>query len=115
MDPRTRQEVANFRYGLIAPVVARQGLTRGEQTRLLQQAAAGSYQVPGSSRTRVSTRTLERYLAAYRRHGLAGLLPRERQGSRRICPQSLELAAQLRRENPDRSIERILTMLYVAS
>jgi hypothetical protein len=47
MDEEKRLEIANFRYGLIAPVVCRR-LEKGEQARLLAEIA-----LPGNTMTRM--------------------------------------------------------------
>ncbi|MCY0897088.1 MAG: integrase, partial [Alicyclobacillaceae bacterium] len=70
MIPGLREQVAAFRYSLIAPVVSRQTpLSPGEIGAYLRQTSAMEYVIPGSTQTRVSVRTLERYLALYRRGG----------------------------------------------
>lgn len=106
------QEIANFRFGLIAPIVSRSDLAPGEQRQLLEEIASRSYDIPYSSKTTVSIRTLERYLAAYRKYGLDGLKP-STSGPRnaRIPEEYIQKAIQLRRENPRRSIDRIIYML----
>jgi type II secretory pathway predicted ATPase ExeA len=70
MDEQTRQEIANFNYSLIAPIVCRTNLSRGEEYQLLRQIAKGQYDIPHSTRRTVSLRTLERYLKLYREGGL---------------------------------------------
>ena len=62
----------------------------------------------------ISGRTLRRYVAAFKREGFDGLLPRERKdkGScKAISAEVLKLAAQIRRELPDRSAERVRQLL----
>ena len=66
------------------------------------------------SRESISGRTLRRYVADFKRGGFDALLPRERKdkGSlRAISAEALELAAELRRELPGRSAERIQQFL----
>ncbi|MEW6082750.1 MAG: DDE-type integrase/transposase/recombinase [Bacillota bacterium] len=111
MDRRKAQEIANFRYGLIAPVVSRQDLDRGEQARLLGEVASSRHRIPYSTRTQVSVRTLERYLEAYRARGWEGLLPSPRTSSPRLPGEVLDWAVRLREENPQRSIDRIIRVL----
>jgi len=106
------QEIASFRFGLIAPIVSRSDLAPGEQKQLLEEIAGRSYDIPYSSKTTVSVRTLERYLAAYRRYGLDGLKP-STPGPKgaRIPEEYIQKAVQLRRENPRCRIDRIIHML----
>jgi transposase InsO family protein len=56
---------------------------------------------------------LERYLAAYRAHGWEGLKPKPRRSRNptAITPEILELAMNLRRERPERSVEQIIFCL----
>jgi transposase InsO family protein len=92
------------RYGIIVPLLE-EGLTEGEK-RHIRRLICG--------REGLSERTLRRYVAAFRRGGFDALLPRERKdkGScKAIPPQALELAAELRRELPGRSAERIRQLL----
>ncbi len=107
-------EVATFRYGLISRVISAQNLPHGEQARILREVASKTYRIPHTTRTRVSLRTLERYLQRYRTDGLTGLKSRIRERPRTIDPQTLEAVANLRRENPSRSVDRIITMLEKA-
>jgi transposase InsO family protein len=62
----------------------------------------------------VSERTLRRYLAAFRKSGFDSLVPGERKDkgrSKAIGEEALKLAAELRRELPSRSAERIQQLL----
>lgn len=106
------QEVANFRYGLIAEVISRSELDPGEQKEILLDVASKHYDIPHSTKTTVSLRTLERYLATYRKEGIEGLKP-TKPGPRfgQIPAEYIEKAIDLRRENPRRSIDRIIFML----
>ena len=78
-DPVLQEQLAAFRYSLIAPIVSRQTpMLPGELTRQLQEIASRSYTIPGSRKTAVSVRSLERYIAGYRKNGWEGLKPRPR-------------------------------------
>lgn len=50
----------------------------GERYALLRDIAAQSYAIPGSEKTKVSVRSLERYLQAYDAEGFAALRPKQR-------------------------------------
>ncbi len=92
------------RYRMIAPLLE-EGLAECEK-RPMRRLICG--------REGVSRRTLRRYVAAFKRHGFDALLPRERKdkGScKTIPPEALKLAAELRRELPERSAERIQQLL----
>jgi transposase InsO family protein len=116
MDEKMRQEVANFRYGLIAPIVTRK-LAPGEQEALLREIASHTYDIPHSQTKKVGLRTLERYLSAYRSGGWEALLPSVRADKltcRQIVPEVLEKALALKRENPARSVRQIMAILELA-
>ena len=116
MDEKERQEIANFRYGLIAPAVTRK-LSQGEQTALLREIASHTYDIPYSQTKKVSLRTLERYLKAYREGGWEALLPSVRADKlqcKQIAPDVLEKAIALKRENPTRSVRQIMAILELA-
>ena len=57
--------IALFRYGLIAQLI-HDPPPKGQQEAQLGALAAKTYQIPGSSRKRVSLSALRRYLKAYR-------------------------------------------------
>ena len=60
----------------------------------------------------LSERTLRRYIAAYKKHGFGGLLPKARKkGARALSAEALEAAVRLRRELPERSVRNIITIL----
>jgi putative transposase len=113
MNDQQLQEIAAFRFGVIAPVVQRK-LAAGQRYALLRELAAQSYTIPYSDSTRISIRSLERYLQAYEQGGFEALKPkpREKKGSlNRIDPDVLALAVYMRRELPSRSVETIIRML----
>ncbi|HHY46809.1 MAG TPA: DDE-type integrase/transposase/recombinase [Firmicutes bacterium] len=103
-----------FRYGLISSIVSRQGLAPGETMALIREAASRHYVIPGSTRTKVGERTIQRYLSMYRKGGLDALMPMRRENSSRIPKELIDLAIALRRENPKRSIATIIEMLEVS-
>mgnify|MGYP000872136004 FL=1 len=107
-------QVASFRYGLIAPIVCRQTpLLPGELKAYLEETANQIYEIPGSTRNKVSTRTLERYLSLYRKGGYDALKPQPKssKGRTAIPAPVLQQAIALRRERPERSVEQIIFML----
>ncbi|MCL0081448.1 DDE-type integrase/transposase/recombinase [Peptococcaceae bacterium] len=116
MNEKQRQEVANFRYGLVASLVTRK-LNAGEQAALLREITSHTYDIPYSQSKTVSLRTLERYLKAYREGGWEALLPSERADKlqcKQITPDVLEKAIALKQENPTRSVRQIIAILELA-
>jgi len=113
MDEQQREEIAAFRWQLIAPVVAEE-VTRLERRRILKQQARQRHEIPHSDKARVSVRSLERWIAAYREDGFDGLKPKVRddvQKGRVITPEILEQAIAARLTVPDRSVRQIIEAL----
>lgn len=117
MNEQQRQEIANFRYGLIAPLVHRT-LGPREQAALLRETSSHLYDIPGCNHPKsVSVRTLERYLQLYRANGWEALKPHPRADklqSRRITDDVLTKAIALKEENPLRSVRQIIAILELA-
>lgn len=114
MDATTQEQMAAFRYSLIAPIVSRHTpLAPGELKAYLAQTAQQVYHMPGSTQTKVSVRTLERWLKAYRDGEWDGLKPRgrKRKTNLSIPPAVLQEALALRKARPERSVEQLIFML----
>lgn len=81
---KQRKEIALFRYGIIAPVLA--GNVVG-QMRYFRQAAQREYQVPHWGKKKYDPQTFKKWLKLYRRGGFDALLPKERndKGQSRKC------------------------------
>lgn len=112
MDDKA-ENIALFRYGLIAPLVL-ETLPRGELTRRAQEIAARLYDIPHTRRRRVSVDTLLEWALRYRRQGLGGLTPQPRQDRgqlRVITPETAALIERLKRESPARTGAALLTQL----
>ena len=77
LDQNHSQEIALFRYGLIADLVNWPPGQRGLYANLREKAGR-SYHIPCSRRTRVAEETLRDWLAAWRRGGFEALRPRPR-------------------------------------
>ena len=75
MNERQRKEVALFRYGIIAPVLA--GNVTGQMS-YFRQAAQREYQVPGGGKKKYDPQTFKKWLKLYRQGGFDALLPKER-------------------------------------
>lgn len=116
MDEQQRQAIANFRYGLIAPLVSRK-LEAGEQTALMREISGHVYTYPDGQEKKLSLRTLERYVHAYRLGGWETLLPSTRADklqSREIADDVLHKAIALKQEHPGRSVRQIIAILELA-
>jgi putative transposase len=114
MDPVLQEQTTAFRYSLIAPIVSRQTpMAPGELKAYLAQTAAQVYHIPGSNKSMVSVRTLERYISQYRKGEWDGLKPkgRIRKMNLSIPPAVLQEAIRLRQQRPERSVEQIIFIL----
>lgn len=104
-----REQVALFRYGLIAELLH---LAPGEGLyEKLDEKAAKSYAVPGTTRTRVAAETMRGWLAMYRKDGFEGLMPKPRKdvGSTRALSQEvLDLLVTLKEESPRLTVPQVI-------
>lgn len=110
MDEKTQQQIALFRYGLIADLLQRREGERGLYA-LLREKAERVYEIPGSRRSRVALDTLRDWLAAYRRGGFEALYPKPRrdQGhARAIPPEVADLLCSLKEDNPALSVALVI-------
>jgi transposase InsO family protein len=110
------ENIALFRYGLIAPLVL-ETLPRGELTRRAQEIASRLYLIPYSTRRQVSVDTLLEWTLGYRRNGLAALTPKPRNDRgqlRAITDATAALIERLKRENPHRTGSALLQQLALA-
>jgi transposase InsO family protein len=73
--PSLAEELALFRYGIIAPVLHD---TERKQTHYFKQMAKKVYDVPGLGRRRYSWKTFKGWLSNYRHHGFVMLKPQIR-------------------------------------
>jgi putative transposase len=115
MDEQQRLDVALFRFRVIAPLLE-PGLTAEERRRIRADILARAHTlVDGEGQRTVSERTLRRWLALWRTNRrLEDLMPAMRKDAgslRAFSPEVLARAAALRREVPQRSVERLIQLL----
>ncbi len=116
LDDKIREQMALFRYGLIADLMHRSEGERGLYP-LLREKAERVYTIPGSRRTRVAAETLRDWLAAYRRGGFDALRsqPRGDCGRARAIPQEVaDLLCHLKDENPALSVQAVIARARAA-
>jgi putative transposase len=108
-----RQAGATFRFEVIAPLVVRT-LRPGERAHIVRDLAARLWRTPDGRTIRIHARTITRWVARYKAHGFAGLLPEERsdRGAARVLPeQVVTRAVALRQEDPERSVLQIIRII----
>ena len=116
LSPRDHgEQVAVFRYGLLGQLVSRP-LDHGELAAELRRLSQQRVRPPGSDTTRTyAPPTLERWLYAYKKGGLAALAPRartDRGRGRDLDPVLRDLLCDIRREHPDVSVTLIVRTLH---
>lgn len=113
MTEHEREQTANRRFQLIAPIVKHPEtvFSHGQRYEILNQIARGEF--PGLPKTgeEIGVRTLERYLKLFKEGGKEALKPKQRTRPNSIPRKYLQAAVELRKENPSRSIYLIITML----
>lgn len=114
MDNQTAEQVALFRFGVIAPLVDRH-LPWGQRQRLVEEIVHAQHKIPGSSRTSISRATVEKWLGRYLRSGaqIESLKPAVRADkgeSRSIDPETEAGLVTLRREFPQHSLAALLSI-----
>lgn len=116
MDEKKRDEIALFRFGIIAEFFNRE-FCPGEKSALLREKTSQTYAIPYSPRISIAPATLKDWATRYRRGGFEALKPRDRsdQGqSRALPPELAELIITLKEENPSRSAPTIARELELA-
>ena len=112
---RTRaQQVALFRYQLICPALD-PDLSTKARGRVVRAIAARTHAGPFGGQHRYSRDTLDRWIRRYRAGGFDALAPSIRQPGSRIDTTVLELAAALKRENPDRTAAQVVRILRASA
>lgn len=116
MDETQREEIALFRYGVIAGLVGCV-LAPREKEKLLSDIAAKEWTIPGSRRTRIGRSTVRDWIELYQTHGFEGLKPGPRAdaGRSRTIPEPVqELLLKLRAERPQASLDSLIRALHLS-
>lgn len=106
-DPRMRW--ALFRYHVISAYLAMDP-PRGQRDALRRQLASKVWVGPDGAALHISAETIRAWVRRYRSHGLAGLQSksRPRRGVRVLDDAQIELLCRLKREVPERSLDRLI-------
>jgi transposase InsO family protein len=109
-DDDRRQQIALFRYGVIAELVQWPAGSQGLYARI-EEKAAREYTIPASARTRIAAETIRHWLKAYRKGGFEALLPKPRadRGQARRLPAAVAEALLATKEaNPALSVQLVI-------
>jgi len=105
-----RNDWAQFRFGVIAPLVCRR-LDETERRQLKKEILSQMYVTPDAQEKRIPDRTLREWIYRYRLYGFDGLVRLKRSDSgvhTAISGEIINQAYVLRKELPTRSIKGIL-------
>lgn len=113
VDKEQKQRIALFRFGVIAELVGRRDLRRGERERKIRELAGREWEIPGSGRTRVSRSVIREWLRRYEASGrkMESLFPKDRCDSglsRSIDSETELILVNLKRELGEVSLPVIL-------
>jgi transposase InsO family protein len=109
MDVNLRQEIALFRYSLIAPLIT-ETFTQKSAKEYLEQVSAKKHATPQGTTKEYAPETLKEWLRNYRKYGIDGLYPKMRsdKGQLRKLPDSAkEFIVSSKLTSPKRSAKSI--------
>jgi putative transposase len=104
------REVGLFRYMLIREA-ADPTLSRRQRGKLVRAIAAQPHTDPFGRVVTLTRWTLDRWIQEWRRGGFDALVPNPRQSQPRTPVEVLQMAAALKKENPDRSAAQVRRIL----
>lgn len=115
MDDKLREDIALFRYGVISELVSSR-LDPGELTQFIKNKSEQRWHIPATSRTRISTATIRRWLRLYENSGrdLASLYPVrrcDRGANRSIDEETVAALVRLRKQKPKLPVNRLIEEL----
>ncbi|PLR76756.1 IS481 family transposase, partial [Bacillus sp. V3-13] len=99
MNEREREQVALFRYGLIAPLLNDQVDTK----EYLKEVEGKFHSIPYYGERKIAAKTVQEWLLHYRRHGFEALMPKKRAdrgNSRRLSPDDQDHILEIRKKSP---------------
>jgi transposase InsO family protein len=115
-----KKQIAVFRFGVIHEFVGGAVLDYGEQQRLLKDKCARKWQIPYSSRTRISRTAMLGWIKRYKESGekLESLYPKDRQDrqkSRAIDGSTAENLMALRKNMPGATVPALIQAMQQRS
>ena len=98
MKEKTREQIALFRYGVIAPLLNNQVETRD----YLDEMERKTHPVPYYGDRKIAAKTIQEWLLRYRKEGFDSLKPKlraDRGNSRRLAPDEQDQILELRKKS----------------
>ncbi len=108
------QAIGLFRYQLICPALDA-GLSTKARGRVVREIAARVHTDPFGNQVSYSRHSLDRWIRRHRSGGFAALIPALRASSVRTDTVVLDLAAALKRENPQRTATQVQRILRAST
>jgi putative transposase len=104
---------AVFRLTVLGALISREVLPRGELKSELERLSEMTYNIPGSSSTQLSPKTIENWYYRYRQGGVEALEPKVRndQGQSKIRPALQEAVIAAKKANRKRSIRTLKRLM----
>jgi len=104
---------ALFRLSILGPLASRGELKHGEVKAIVRELATKSYNIPNSRRVHLSEETILRWYYQWKRGGIEALAPlvRHDKGSTQLPDDVQSALLQLKKDNPARSINTLITLL----
>lgn len=104
---------ALFRLMVLGPLASRGELKHGELSSIIRELSSKAYDIPGSRRTYLSPETIKRWYHAWKRGGIDALQPKARtdKGTTQLPVAVQERLLELKKDNPARSINLLITMM----
>lgn len=104
--------LALFRLSVLGPLTARGQLEQGEIKAIVRELASKNYNIPDSNRTHLSAATIMRWYYDWLRGGIEALAPaiRRDKGSTQLPEEVQQAVLQLKKDNPSRSLNTIISM-----
>lgn len=115
MDEKLRQEIALFRFSLIAPILNNTFANKTVKE-YLQEICAKEYESPMGLKKQYAAETIKEWLRLYKTKGIDGLYPKNRSdkgGSRKIYTDLRDIITSMKRDNPKRSAKSIYQEVIV--
>lgn len=106
-------DIALFRLSVLGPLTSQIDLGRGDIKKMIETQAGKQYDIPGSERTSVSRRTIEKWYYQWKKSGVAGLEPKDRKdkGHSKLTAAAKARVLTLKQDHMGRSINTLIKIL----
>ncbi|MBN1216412.1 MAG: DDE-type integrase/transposase/recombinase [Candidatus Lokiarchaeota archaeon] len=112
MTEDKRIEIALFRFSIISSLMHLD--EHQDKNQIIKQLSKKKYEIPNSKKTKISSKTILKYFKIYQTDGFEGLKPKRRNdinNVRSIPKDILEKLIELKKENPLRSANGVITLI----